>query len=82
VAKRQVGNFPQAFSHVSLVNAAYNLSGHPDVGEATPSRAPPPVGPPPSAAWRGGGSTPRNPRPGPSSEDRNEKPKPMKPRPI
>ncbi|MHB8682154.1 MAG: glycoside hydrolase family 15 protein [Acidimicrobiales bacterium] len=28
---RQVGNFPQAFSHVSLVNAAYNLSGHPDV---------------------------------------------------
>jgi GH15 family glucan-1,4-alpha-glucosidase len=27
-AKRQVGNFPQAFSHVSLVNAAYNLSGH------------------------------------------------------
>ncbi|MCL4434222.1 MAG: glycoside hydrolase family 15 protein [Actinobacteria bacterium] len=28
VAKRLVGNFPQAFSHVSLVNAAYNLSGH------------------------------------------------------
>jgi Glycosyl hydrolases family 15 len=28
-AGRQVGNFPQAFSHVSLVNAAYNLSGHP-----------------------------------------------------
>jgi hypothetical protein len=28
-ARRQVGNFPQAFSHVSLVNAAYNLSGHP-----------------------------------------------------
>jgi GH15 family glucan-1,4-alpha-glucosidase len=27
VAKRQVGNFPQAFSHVSLVNSAYNLSG-------------------------------------------------------
>jgi GH15 family glucan-1,4-alpha-glucosidase len=26
---RQVGNFPQAFSHVSLVNAAMNLSGHP-----------------------------------------------------
>jgi GH15 family glucan-1,4-alpha-glucosidase len=25
---RQVGNFPQAFSHVSLVNAAFNLSGH------------------------------------------------------
>ena len=32
---RQVGNFPQAFSHVSLANAAYNLSGHPDV-EAQP----------------------------------------------
>jgi GH15 family glucan-1,4-alpha-glucosidase len=27
VAQRQVGNFPQAFSHVSLVNSAYNLSG-------------------------------------------------------
>jgi GH15 family glucan-1,4-alpha-glucosidase len=27
-AGRQVGNFPQAFSHVSLVNAAFNLSGH------------------------------------------------------
>ncbi|HXW39078.1 MAG TPA: glycoside hydrolase family 15 protein, partial [Acidimicrobiales bacterium] len=24
---RQVGNFPQAFSHVSLVNSAYNLTG-------------------------------------------------------
>jgi len=24
---RQVGNFPQAFSHVSLVNSAYRLSG-------------------------------------------------------
>jgi GH15 family glucan-1,4-alpha-glucosidase len=27
VAKRQLGNFPQAFSHVSLVNTAHNLSG-------------------------------------------------------
>ena len=27
VAKRQVGNFPQAFSHVSLVNTACNLGG-------------------------------------------------------
>src|SRR5665213_206147 len=33
VAKRQLGNFPQAFSHVSLVNAAYNLSGHPEVDD-------------------------------------------------
>jgi GH15 family glucan-1,4-alpha-glucosidase len=28
-AGRQAGNFPQAFSHVALVNAALNLSGHP-----------------------------------------------------
>jgi GH15 family glucan-1,4-alpha-glucosidase len=27
VAKRQLGNFPQAFSHVALVNTALNLSG-------------------------------------------------------
>ena len=26
-AKRQLGNFPQAFTHVSLVNSACNLSG-------------------------------------------------------
>jgi len=26
-SKRQLGNFPQAFSHVSLVNAAFILSG-------------------------------------------------------
>jgi GH15 family glucan-1,4-alpha-glucosidase len=25
-SKRQVGNFPQAFSHVSLINTAHNLS--------------------------------------------------------
>jgi GH15 family glucan-1,4-alpha-glucosidase len=24
--KRQLGNFPQAFSHISLINSAYNLS--------------------------------------------------------
>jgi GH15 family glucan-1,4-alpha-glucosidase len=30
---RQVGNFPQAFSHVSLVNSAHNLSGQPFVLE-------------------------------------------------
>ena len=34
VAKRQLGNFPQAFSHVGLVNTAFNLSrgsrGKPD----------------------------------------------------
>ena len=27
VAKRMLGNFPQAFTHVSLVNSASNLSG-------------------------------------------------------
>jgi GH15 family glucan-1,4-alpha-glucosidase len=26
IEKRQVGNFPQAFSHVSLINTAHNLS--------------------------------------------------------
>jgi GH15 family glucan-1,4-alpha-glucosidase len=28
VLKRQVGNFPQAFSHVSLVNTTFRLTGH------------------------------------------------------
>ena len=28
VAKRLLGNFPQAFTHVGLVNSAYNLSEH------------------------------------------------------
>jgi GH15 family glucan-1,4-alpha-glucosidase len=27
IAKRMVGNFPQAFSHVALINSARNLSG-------------------------------------------------------
>lgn len=27
-AKRFLGNFPQAFSHVALVNTAMNLSAH------------------------------------------------------
>jgi GH15 family glucan-1,4-alpha-glucosidase len=31
ISMRQLGNFPQAFSHVSLVNTAFNLSGHPTV---------------------------------------------------
>jgi GH15 family glucan-1,4-alpha-glucosidase len=41
VAKRQLGNFPQAFSHVGLVNTAFNLSrgsrgpgSHPDNDES------------------------------------------------
>ncbi|HEX3904548.1 MAG TPA: glycoside hydrolase family 15 protein [Polyangia bacterium] len=28
-AKRLLGNFPQAFTHLSLVNTAYNLTSHP-----------------------------------------------------
>ena len=26
VDKRQVGNFPQAFSHIGLINSAFNLT--------------------------------------------------------
>jgi GH15 family glucan-1,4-alpha-glucosidase len=49
-AKRLVGNFPQAFSHITLVNTAYNLSlpqkpaeqrsehPAPDVGQAIAGR--------------------------------------------
>jgi GH15 family glucan-1,4-alpha-glucosidase len=36
VSQRQVGNFPQAFSHVSLVNTACNLSGQ-SLDEVLPS---------------------------------------------
>jgi GH15 family glucan-1,4-alpha-glucosidase len=35
--KRQVGNFPQAFSHVGLVNTALNLT-HPAKGPAEQRR--------------------------------------------
>jgi hypothetical protein len=43
VTKRLLGNFPQAFSHLSLVNTAYNLTVHPSRpvshrGEKTPAR--------------------------------------------
>jgi GH15 family glucan-1,4-alpha-glucosidase len=35
--KRQVGNFPQAFSHIALVNAAFDLEGKNEVrGRAYP----------------------------------------------
>ncbi|MDP9242405.1 MAG: glycoside hydrolase family 15 protein [Actinomycetota bacterium] len=40
VAKRQVGNFPQAFSHVSLINTARNLSDR--LGPAEHRRGGPP----------------------------------------
>jgi len=56
VAKRQVGNFPQAFSHVSLVNAAYNLSGHPSVDVAMAGAVSPLIALAPSRLrqWRRG----------------------------
>ena len=39
VAKRLLGNFPQAFTHVGLVNSAYNLSHHdePERSSARPA---------------------------------------------
>jgi GH15 family glucan-1,4-alpha-glucosidase len=36
VGKRQLGNFPQAFSHVGLVNTAFNLTS----GSREPSAGP------------------------------------------
>jgi GH15 family glucan-1,4-alpha-glucosidase len=35
-AKRLLGNFPQAFTHVGLVNSAYNLSHHSGPGHQRP----------------------------------------------
>jgi len=59
VAKRQVGNFPQAFSHVSLVNAAYNLSGHPEVDEVKAPTALASLGPARLRQWRRGKGEPQ-----------------------
>ena len=82
-ATRQVGNFPQAFSHVSLVNAAYNLSGHPGMEEQLLAderllrvRADASVGPGRCTGWPGsragtGGSSLR-PRPGTRGDGLNE----------
>ena len=39
VGKRQLGNFPQAFSHVGLVNTAFNLTRGSSQGAAGPSAA-------------------------------------------
>jgi GH15 family glucan-1,4-alpha-glucosidase len=36
--KRLLGNFPQAFTHVGLVNSAYNLSHHEGPAEQRPQR--------------------------------------------
>ncbi len=38
VAKRLLGNFPQAFTHVGLVNSAYNLSHHAGPADQRSSR--------------------------------------------
>ena len=42
VARRQVGNFPQAFSHVSLINSALNLAAaqSPPPGQAAAKDCP------------------------------------------
>jgi hypothetical protein len=37
VARRFLGNFPQAFSHVSLVDTALNLQRHADHGAPPPA---------------------------------------------
>ena len=39
VEKRQLGNFPQAFTHVGLVNSAFNLSHHDSPHEQRPRQA-------------------------------------------
>jgi GH15 family glucan-1,4-alpha-glucosidase len=43
VAQRLVGNFPQAFSHVSLVNSACRLSGHNTLSPAMEASVVPPI---------------------------------------
>jgi GH15 family glucan-1,4-alpha-glucosidase len=39
IAKRQLGNFPQAFTHVGLVNTAFNLTGRSNQPNAAPKLA-------------------------------------------
>ena len=39
VEKRQLGNFPQAFSHVGLVNTAFNLNSRSKEPSAGPKAA-------------------------------------------
>src|SRR5690606_27815518 len=44
IARRQLGNFPQAFSHVALVNTAHNLAtmpAPPHRGESEAENQPP-----------------------------------------
>jgi GH15 family glucan-1,4-alpha-glucosidase len=42
--KRQVGNFPQAFSHIALVNAAFDLEGKNGIRARAHRRHPAAVG--------------------------------------
>jgi hypothetical protein len=39
-ARRLLGNYPQAFSHIALVNSAFNLAKPPYVATATPPTRP------------------------------------------
>ena len=55
VAKRLVGNFPQAFSHISLVNSAVDLTGHDPWHRGPIAR--------PAARRRIAGAAPAAPRP-------------------
>ncbi len=55
VAKRQLGNFPQAFTHIQLVNSAFNLShaaNNAAAGDATDAGPPVATGPAASRARR------------------------------
>jgi GH15 family glucan-1,4-alpha-glucosidase len=36
ISQRMLGNFPQAFSHVALINTAYNLRFHPGPARERP----------------------------------------------
>jgi hypothetical protein len=40
-ARRLVGNFPQAFTHVALVNSAFNLTRLEEAEERRPTRSVP-----------------------------------------